>query len=165
MSIKIRGALLWIIVFQLIGYGLGRITQHDTLSWYPTLHKSMLTPPAIVFPIVWFFLYCMLAVSGYLLWQDRHQPKAKLALVFYVLQMLLNWAWSPLFFYFHWTGISLFCTILLIILTLMTILITRKTYKLSCGMLIPYFIWLVFAGYLNAVIWILNTSSSIRTLS
>lgn len=158
MSIKVKSALLWIMVFQIIGYCLGMVTQHDIVSWYPTLHKSTLTPPDIVFPIVWFILYCMLAVSGYVLWQYHHQPKAKLALVFYGLQILLNWAWTPLFFYFHWIGESLFCIMAIIILTLITILITRKTYKLSCVMLIPYFIWLLFAGYLNAVIWILNVS-------
>jgi benzodiazapine receptor len=153
---KIRGALLWVAIFQLAGYLLGRITQHDVLSWYPTLHKSALTPPDIVFPIVWFVLYCMLAISGYSLWQYRHQPRAKVALVFYASQVLLNWAWTPLFFYFHWIGSSLLCITLIIILTLITIILTRKTYKLSCAMLIPYFIWLVFAGYLNAIIWIFN---------
>ena len=156
MSIKVKGVLLWIVVFQVIGYCLGRITQHDILSWYPTLHKSLLTPPAIVFPIVWFILYCMIAVAGYLLWQHHHQPKAKLALTFYILQLLLNWAWTPLFFYFHWIGASLLCITAIIILTLITIIITRKTYQLSCIMLIPYVVWLLFAGYLNAVIWILN---------
>ena len=156
MSIKVKGALLWIMVFQIIGYFLGMITQHDIVSWYSTLHKSTLTPPDIVFPIVWFILYCMLAVSGYVLWQYRHEPKATLALVFYVLQMILNWAWTPLFFYFHWIGVSLFCITAMIILTLITIIFTHKTYKLSCVLLIPYVIWLLFAGYLNAMIWILN---------
>jgi benzodiazapine receptor len=158
MSIKVKGALLWILVFQIIGYCLGIITQHDISSWYPTLHKSTLTPPDIIFPIVWFILYCMLAVSGYALWQYRHQPQGRLALVFYGLQILLNWAWTPLFFYLHWIGASLFCIAMIIILTLATITITRTTYKLSCILLIPYFIWLLFAGYLNAVIWILNAS-------
>ena len=158
MSIKVKGILSWVIVFQAVGYLLVRITQYDIVSWYPTLHKSTLTPPDIVFPIVWFILYCMIAVSGYLLWQYRHQPKAKLALVFYVLQVLLNWAWTPLFFYFHWIGLSLFCIAAIIVFTLITIMITRNMYKLSCTLLIPYCIWLIFAGYLNAVIWILNAS-------
>ena len=158
MSIKIKGALIWIVVFQIIGYCLGRITQHDILSWYPTLHKSTLTPPDIVFPIVWFVLYCMLAISGYLLWQYRNQPTAKLALVFYGLQMLLNWAWTPLFFYLHWIGVSFLCITAIIIFTLITIIITRNRYTLICAMLIPYFLWLLFAGYLNAVIWMLNAS-------
>ena len=157
MSIKVKGVLVWIMGFQIMGYCLGKITQHDILSWYSTLHKSTLTPPDIVFPIVWFILYCMIAVSGYLLRQNRHQPMARLAFVFYGLQVLLNWAWTPLFFYFHWIGTSFFCITAMIILTLVTMLLTRKQYKLSCLMLLPYFIWLMFAGYLNAVIWILNT--------
>lgn len=158
MSIKIKGVLLWVVVFQIIGYCLGSVTQHDILSWYPTLHKSALSPPNIVFPIVWFVLYCMLAVSGYVLWQYRKQPKARLAFVFFVLQLLLNWAWSPLFFYFHWIGASFLCIMLIIILTLITMILTRKAYKLSCFLLMPYFVWLLFAGYLNAVIWMLNVS-------
>ena len=158
MSIKVKDALLWIIVFQIMGYCLGTMTQSDIISWYPTLHKSTLTPPDIVFPIIWFILYCMIALSGCSLWQYRSQPKAKLALVFYAFQVLLNWAWTPLFFYFHWIGTSLLCIISIIILTLMTIIMTRNTYKLSCILLIPYFIWLIFAGYLNDMIWILNAS-------
>jgi translocator protein len=158
MSMKVRGALRWIVIFQLIAYCLSMITQQDLVSWYPTLHQSSLTPPELVFPIVWFILYCMLAVSGYALWQYRHQSKAKFALVFYSLQMILNWVWTPLFFYFHGIGVSFFCLMAMIILTLVTILITRNTYKFSCVLLIPYFIWLIFAGYLNAMIWILNAS-------
>ena len=158
MSIKVKGALLWIMVFQIIGYCFGLITQHDIVTWYPTLHKSSLTPPDIVFPIVWFILYCMIAVSGYALWQCRHQQTATLALVFYVLQLILNWAWTPLFFYFHWIGASLVCITAIICFTLITIILTRKTCPLSCVLLMPYFIWLLFAGYLNAVIWMLNPS-------
>jgi len=157
MSIKVKGILLWIMTFQIVGFSLGRITRHEVISWYPTLHKSILTPPDIVFPIVWSILYCMIAVSGYSLWQHRHQPKARLAFVFYVIQVLLNWSWMPLFFYFHWIEASLWCMLSIIILTFIIIIITRKTYKLSSALLIPYFIWLLFAGYLNAVIWMLNT--------
>lgn len=158
MSIKVKVALLWVVVFQVIGYCLGRMTQHDMVSWYPSLHKSIFTPADIVFPIVWSVLYCMLAVSGYALWLNRHQPKAKLALGFYAIQVLLNWAWTPLFFYFHLIAVSFLCITAMIILTALTIIITRNSYKLSCLMLIPYFIWLIFAGYLNAVIWLLNAS-------
>ena len=156
MLIKMRGALLWIIVFQFIGYLLGRMTQHDIPFWYLSLHKSILTPPNIVFPIIWSILYVMLAISGYSLWQHRHQSKARLAFVFYVLQVLLNWAWTPIFFYLHWIGTSFLCLMVIIILTLMTNITTRNTYKLSCIMLIPYLIWLIFAGYLTAILWIGN---------
>ena len=148
--------LVWILVFQLIGYGIGAITQVDIATWYQTLHKSNLTPPAIVFPIVWSLLYIMIALSGWSLWQQRTKPKAKLALGFYSAQMVLNWAWSPLFFNFHLIALSFYCIILMILLTLITILLTKNHFKFSSFMLVPYLIWLIFAAYLNGVVWMLN---------
>lgn len=83
--------VVWILVFQAIGYFLGTITQANIATWYPTLHKSSLTPPAIVFPIVWSILYTMIAISGWSLWQHRQQPQAKTALGFYCAQIVLDW--------------------------------------------------------------------------
>jgi benzodiazapine receptor len=146
----------WILIFQLIGYVLGTITQVNIATWYHTLHKSTLTPPAIVFPIVWSILYAMIAMSGWSLWQHRQRPNAKMALAFYSVQMMLNWAWSPLFFNFHLIALSFYCIILMAFLTLITILLTKNNFKFSCIMLIPYFLWLIFASYLNGVLWWLN---------
>lgn len=148
--------IVWILVFQIIGYVIGTITQVDVDTWYQTLHKSSLTPPAIVFPIVWSILYAMIAISGWYLWQHRNHLKAKIALGFYSTQMLLNWAWSPLFFNFHLIALSFYCIIIITLLTLITILLTKNKFKFSSIMLIPYLIWLIFASYLNGVLWMLN---------
>ena len=153
---KVMDIILWILIFQLIGYFLGTITQVDIATWYQTLHKSSLTPPAIIFPIVWSILYAMIAISGWYLWQHRQYPEAKKALGFYGAQMVLNWAWSPLFFNFHLIALSFYCIILIAFLTLITIFIAKNKFKFSSIMLVPYFIWLVFAGYLNGAIWMLN---------
>jgi translocator protein len=153
---KVMSILAWILFFQAIGYFLGTITQVNSADWYHTLHKSSLTPPAIVFPIAWSILYAMIALSGWNLWHHRQQPPAKKALGFYSAQMILNWAWSPLFFNFHLISVSFYCIILITLLTLITILLTRKNLKLSSIMLMPYFVWLIFASYLNGVVWILN---------
>lgn len=153
---KSLGIIAWILAFQIIGYFIGTITQVDIATWYPTLHKSSLTPPPIVFPIVWSILYAMIAVSGWSLWQHRNHPRAKTALAFYSAQMVLNWAWSPLFFYFHFIALSFYCIILITVLTLITILLTKNRFKLSSIMLIPYFVWLIFASYLNGIIWMFN---------
>ena len=148
--------LAWIIVFQLVGYLLGTMTQVNVATWYQALHKSSLTPPAIVFPIVWSILYVMIALSGWSLWQQRQHPKAKMALGFYSAQMILNWAWSPLFFNFHLIALSFYCIILITLLTLITMLLTKNNFKFSSIMLLPYLIWLIFASYLNGVLWMLN---------
>lgn len=153
---KIIGITVWILVFQIIGYFLGTLTQANIATWYQALHKSSLTPPAIVFPIVWSILYVMIALSGWNLWHHRQQPKAKTALGFYSAQMILNWAWSPIFFNFHLISVSFYCIILITLLTLVTILLTKDKFKLSSILLIPYFIWLLFASYLNGVVWMLN---------
>jgi len=153
---KLMGIIVWILFFQIMGYCLGAISQVNSATWYQTLHKSSLTPPAIVFPIVWSILYAMIAISGWYLWQHRQQPQAKTALGFYSAQMVLNWAWSPLFFNFHLIAVSFYCIILITLLTLITILLTKNNFKFSSIMFIPYFIWLIFASYLNGVLWMLN---------
>ena len=153
---KYMGPMVWIIIFQLVGYLLGTLSQDNMATWYQTLYQSSLTPPAIVFPVVWSILYVMIALSGWSLWQHRARPKATMALGFYSAQMLLNWAWSPLFFNFHLIALSFYCIILISLLTLITILITKNNFKFSSVMLIPYLVWLIFAGYLSGVIWRLN---------
>jgi len=152
-SISIIG---WIVVFQLVGYYLGHTTQTSIVTWYQGLHKSSLTPPSMVFPIVWSILYTMIALSGWYLWEHRKHPDAKFALIFYFTQLALNWAWSPLFFSFRLIGLSFICIISITLLTLITILLTKNNFKFSSFMLIPYFIWLLFASYLNGVLWVLN---------
>jgi benzodiazapine receptor len=153
---RLMAIICWILVFQLIGYVLGNITQANTVTWYQNLHKSSLTPPDIVFPIVWSILYAMISLSGWSLWENHKNRKAKIALGFYSAQMILNWAWSPLFFNFHLIALSFYCIISITLLTLITILLTKNHFKFSSIMLIPYFIWLIFASYLNGALWMLN---------
>lgn len=147
-----------IFIFQFIGYFLGQITQINISTWYQTLHKSSLTPPAIIFPIAWSILYTMIAVSGWLLWQHRRDKdlKTQLAIIFFSIQMMLNWAWPLLFFNFHLISVSFICLLLMMLLTLTTIFLTKDTLKLSSMLLIPYFLWLSLAAYLNGVIWMLD---------
>ncbi len=155
-NINIKEILIWILFFQIIGYCLGQITQSN-LSWYNTLDKSSLNPSGIVFSIVWPILYIMIAFSGWFLWRNRKQRTANIALFFYVIQVLLNWAWTPLFFHFHLIGLSFFWIILIAFFTFITIFITIAKFKFSSLMLIPYFFWLIFAAYLNLEIWSLNS--------
>jgi tryptophan-rich sensory protein len=148
--------IVWIVVFQLIGLSLGLITQDNILSWYKLLHKSSLTPAPLVFSIVWPILYAMLALAGQSLWQQRSDHDARIALYFYGSQLLMNWSWTPLFFGLHYIGLSFVWILLLNILTLINIYLTKDKFKFACLMLVPYFLWLIFASYLNGMIWLLN---------
>jgi benzodiazapine receptor len=147
---------IWIVAFEIIGFYLGLLTQDNLHSWYEELHKSTLTPPGWVFSIVWSILYGLLAVAGWALWHQRNNIEIRPALYFYISQLLMNWVWTPLFFQLHWIGFSLIWIVILTILTFVTLYSIKNKKKGICLLLIPYFIWLLFATYLNYAIWLLN---------
>lgn len=156
MPKKIIQIACWILIFEFIGFYLGVITKSNISSWYQLLNKPIFTPPNVVFSIIWPILYAMLALVGYLLWQHRHRSIARTAIFFYATQMLMNWLWTPLFFHFHFIGLSFLWIVIIAGFTLTTIYLTKDKFKLISRMLIPYFIWLMFAAYLNGAIWLLN---------
>ena len=153
---KISGVFFWILAFQLIGYYIGKITQQNIPTWYQTLNKSILNPPEFMFPIVWGILYLILAFIGWSLWLKRNETRGKLSLITYGIQMLMNWAWTPIFFSFHLVAVGFYWIIAMAILTLILIFINWKYNKFISTLLIPYCLWLLFAGYLNWAIWLKN---------
>jgi tryptophan-rich sensory protein len=94
----------------------------------------------------------MIAIAGWLLWQQRNHAGAKPALFFYGIQLLMNWAWTPIFFQFHLIQLGFYWIIGIALATLITILIAWNKFKVVGVMLIPYWFWLVFASYLNGII-------------
>ena len=157
MKVSRPKIFLWITSFQIIGAFLGYLTQTNIYPWYNDLVKSKLTPPAVVFSITWPILYVLLAISGYMLWEARKNHKVKPALDCFIVQILMNWAWSPIFFYLHWIRLSFFWILAIAALTLITILLARNTLKTVSLLMLPYFMWLTFATYLNGCIWLLNS--------
>ena len=153
---KISSLIIWVFMFQLVGYFIGSMTQANIATWYQPLNKSALNPPQFVFPVVWSILYVMIAIAGWWLWQQRKTSGAKPALFFYCVQVIMNWAWTPLFFQLHLVMLAFFWIMGIVIVTLITILICWNKFKFSALMLIPYCLWLLFAGYLNWVIWLKN---------
>jgi len=147
---------IWIVAFELIGFSLSIMTVANIHSWYEGLNKSILTPPGFVFSIAWSILYVLLAIVGWMLWQQRKNIEMRPALYLYISQLLMNWAWTPLFFQLHLTGFSLLWLVILTLLTFLTIYSIKNKEKLVIYLLVPYFIWLIFATYLNYAIWLLN---------
>lgn len=151
-SIKL---IFLIVIFEIIGFLLGLLTQANIPSWYSGLNKSSFTPPGVVFSIVWTLLYALLASIAWIL-ATQEQKTPQLIKYLYALQMLMNWAWTPLFFHFHWLTFS---AIWLIVLTCLNFILIRqayKTHKIVAVLLSPYCLWLIFASYLNVVIALMN---------
>ena len=107
------------------GWLTGLITQHGVREWYPHLIKPYGTPIDIVFPIVWSILYICMAIALTLLWISETTGK-KLAFLFFITQLFLNFIWSWLFFYLQEPGLALIDIVLLWFSILLTIKFLRK---------------------------------------
>ena len=121
---------------------------------YNNLIKPTLSPPAIVFPIVWTIIYLLIGISYTLLKEKGKVPKETKQL--YYTQLIFNYLWTFIFFVFE---LRLLSVLWIIILDVLVIVMTYQFYKqnkLSGILLIPYVLWLLFATYLNISIYFLN---------
>ena len=122
------------------------------MVWYANLAQSALTPPPWVFSVAWPVLYILLAMVGCMLWHNRHQPYLYLAFILFLIQLILNWLWTPFFFHWHQIGLSFSLIIVIIIVTSIISLITYNRHRIISLMLFLYIAWLLFAAYLNGYI-------------
>lgn len=124
-------------------------------SAFETLRKPPLTPPAIVFPIVWTILYLLMGFAAYLVWNtddiDRAPP-----LRMYFLQLVVNVLWPVIFFRLQWRLFAFFWLVLLFGLVSLTATGFRYIHRTAGRLMIPYQLWLLFAGYLNIGVYLLN---------
>ena len=121
-------------------------------DWYRKLKKSPLTPPNYVFGIVWPFLYFTLIIFFLFLLKDSKCRGLCPPLIPFLIQMVLNFSWSPVFFRLQKPKESLVITILMVLLTVYTFYLTYQINQKLSLLLIPYLIWITFATYLNGYI-------------
>jgi benzodiazapine receptor len=125
-------------------------------EWYLTLAKPSFTPPAWIFAPVWTLLYLLMGLAAWLVWQRSGLAGAKLALGLFVVQLVLNAAWSWLFFGEHRIGLAL-ADLAALWLTLAATLLAFWVHRpLAAFLLVPYLAWVSFAALLNFAFWRLN---------
>jgi len=148
------------VLLTLAGGGLAVAFTMMGMDAYETALKPALTPPPILFPIVWSILYILMGISAALVWQRRKEDlaAASAGLSAYVVSLAVNFVWSILFFRCRWLLVSFFWLLALLALILRTIAAYRKVSPLAARLQIPYALWVTFAGYLNFAIWYLNRS-------
>lgn len=147
---------LWIVLLIAIGSIIGTLTKPEISTWYTTLNRSALTPPNYVFPIAWTILYTLIAICGWLIWLHPSLEQLRFVKILYVIQLILNWIWSPLFFNYHLTGTSLLVVSFIDILVGILICLTYPKIRPVSLLMIPYLLWILFASYLNFYIWWYN---------
>jgi tryptophan-rich sensory protein len=123
-------------------------------KWYDTLHKSKFTPPPYVFSIVWPILYVTIFLS--LFFYIFNRKYTYLGLFYFVLQFALNILWPIIFFQYKNISLAFFILIFLCLFISLTLFEFSKTDSVSTLLLVPYFIWSLFALYLNMYIYIYN---------
>lgn len=140
----------------LVGITAGLLTR-DSMSTFSMLNKPPLSPPAILFPIVWTILYTLMGIASYLvLSSGKNQDDITTALIVYLLQLAINFFWSIFFFNLEWYLFAFFWLILLWIFIKKTIQLFYPLSKTAAYLMIPYLVWVTFAGYLNFGIYLLN---------
>ena len=120
--------------------------------WYRSLFKSKATPPSWVFGPVWTALYAAIATSGYRTWRQPASPERSRALKLWGLQLVLNAAWSPLFFGAHKPKASGLVVGAMVPAIAAYGLTSRKVDKSAAALMLPYLGWSLFAAYLNGQI-------------
>ena len=155
---KIVKIIAAVAVCLAIGYFSGTVTRSAILDWYPTLEKPSFNPPNWIFAPVWTALYIMMGVAAGLVWNRiKYQTEAvKKALVFFIIQLILNAMWSFLFFGLRNPMLAGLEIIVLWLMIYETYIQFTKINKIAGYLFIPYLAWVSFAAVLNASIWWLN---------
>lgn len=155
-----------LIAFLAISFGVaalgGLSTVENVNGWYLGAAKAFWTPPNVVFGPVWTVLYSLMSVSAWLVWRKRERIAVRPALTFYVVQLVLNALWTPIFFgLYPLMGIAALWTALVIIaaldiMVLLTMLRFWRVRPLAAVLLIPYWAWVLYATTLNVAIAVQN---------
>lgn len=146
----------WIILTEAIGGLSGWLAREGTEIYNATITKPPLSPPSIVFPIVWGILFALMGIGAARIYLASASGARSRSLLLFLVQLVVNFFWSIIFFNLQAFGFSFIWLFLLWILILWMILSFRKVDKIAAWLQIPYLLWVTFAAYLNFGVWLLN---------
>lgn len=148
--------ILSLILPLSIGAFAGMFTSEAIPGWYATLNRPSFNPPNWLFGPVWTTLYLLMGISFYMIWKQEKSKERDLALLFFFIQLALNFAWSFIFFYFNKIGFA-FAEIVLLWLSIVLMMIRfYKIKPITAYINIPYLLWVSFASMLNLSYYLLN---------
>jgi tryptophan-rich sensory protein len=141
----------FVLVVMAVGAVIGVNAGPD--AWYEALRKAPWNPPNWLFAPVWFTLYVLIGIAGA---RTFLRDPASPAMLLWILQMVLNWAWSPTWFRLHmpWQALAIIAVILALIVAFIVNAWRRD--RVSSVAFVPYGLWVAFAASLNLAIALLN---------
>ena len=125
-------------------------------DWYNAINKPDWNPPAWVFGPVWTTLYTLMGIAAWQVWRNYGFDKACTALIFFLIQLVLNGLWSQIFFGMQEIGWAFFEILLLLAAIIITTFLFFEKSRLAGWLMVPYIVWVGFASVLNGAIWWLN---------
>ena len=156
MKIDWKKLLICLAVPLTVG-GLSALLSGGGMQDYQGLNQPPLAPPGWVFPVVWTILYLLMGYASYrVLTSGADRDEIKKALSLYGIQLFLNFLWSPVFFGLQWRLVAFFILVAMWVLIYLTIRAFSKIDERAGDFLLPYLLWVTFAGYLNLGVYILN---------
>lgn len=146
---------LVLLGFIIVVLGGGTLIGFVTLpgEWYAGLQKPVFNPPNWIFGPVWSVLYVLIAIAGWRVWQ---RDFGGVAMRVWIVQLILNFLWSPAFFGLQQTGLALVIIVALLISIFAFMSVVRPLDRPSAWLFAPYAAWVGFATLLNFSIWWLN---------
>ena len=139
-----------------VGAVAGIFTARAIPTWYATLNQPSFNPPNWLFGPVWTLLYLLMGISLYWIWSMAPGKERNLALMAFGVQLLLNFGWSFLFFYYKTLGLALVEIVILWVSIAVMLMLFYRVKPMAAYINIPYLLWVSFATILNAAYFRLN---------
>lgn len=152
----LKNYFFWIFLAEGVGFLSGLLSRDGTRIFGETALQPPLSPPAILFPIVWTLLYALMGIGAARVSMTSESPVRCKGLNLFIVQLIVNFFWSLIFFNAQAYGFAFLWLILLLVLVVWMTITFWKTDSLAAGLQITYILWLLFAAYLNFGVWKLN---------
>lgn len=146
----------WILLTEAVGGLSGWLTRDGMKIYQTTIRQPPLSPPGIVFPIVWGILFALMGAGAALVYLSPASSSRSRALRIYFVQLAFNFCWSLIFFNLQNFLLALAWLLALWALILWMILTFFRVSKGAARLQVPYLLWVTFAAYLNLGVWLLN---------
>ncbi|WP_452652377.1 TspO/MBR family protein [Sphingomonas qilianensis] len=156
-----RWAIITVPLILLLGFASARLAPMGANNlWYAALAKPAATPPDWLFPVAWTAIYILLGLALAMVINARGSALRGAAIGLFVVQLVINLIWSPLFFGAHQVFAALIVIVLMFAAALATTLLFGRIRAAAAWLLVPYLVWLVYAGMLNFEIHRMNPEAA-----
>lgn len=147
---------LWILLSEAVGGLSALLTRRGMELYSARIVKPPLSPPPAVFPVVWTLLYALMGIGAARVWLTEPSKPRTEGLRLFGAQLAFNFFWSILFFNREAFGAAFFWLLALLVLILWMTVKFYEAEPLAGKLQLPYILWMLFAGYLNLGVWLLN---------